>query len=724
MFNNVDLFNYVKEKDLSLVLLERKSEKKEIFSNTLQYYVVKNDIKLLNGISSLLCEKDLKSKVNDFFSIFSLRERPQLYPTFSKEDVAFSSDLSKDHVFISPLLENQTTPEDDVNKFIVNSSEELITVLNETMNSIVSLYPEQYSAFLPVVDKLNAIMTSLPSISEDEIKTLNQLPAETYSLMVNQNLPLTFRSAFWNSVQTTYTNIVNNSKDLSVTLSQDLQNAQNQQDLFNEVQQSISEFLLFVSPGSNQNALTITDISQMLQLLMFIGNVFSSLDENEQNLINNTLTPTVNRECYNANQMAFTLGDVLADVWAYNIVSVFLSEDPKMTQSALQESVSNMMASYKTSLFSPIEKMANAVLDIVQSFGQGVVGSIYSFSADGQLVMASQFINSVISSPGYINNSSLSSLEANQNSGIVFNLEASQIVSQNTINLNTLQNAAIQLTNFVAIQTESLSNSRGQSLLFLPLPSAIASVLLDHYMPEEVDYLQTLSDNLYYSNMGSKMGGAVLETISNYINSGSFFNFASMVGNPITTNGKTSFSGNATSAENRLKLEIQQTKSYITTTKQALEVIEQQITAIQSDTKLSPSEKNQLISVLNKNKNSFNNILSNLVAAQSLLNQLQVVPDGSGENTGSFQITGPSNWQSDLQNLETSLVTGSNGNGGMFSTITNLQATQQSFADDGQNKQLELQLHLTTMQQEWTVIATSLQILNQIYLGLARNIIQ
>lgn len=723
MFNKINLSNYVKENDLSF--LNNEVKQKEISLDILEYYVVRNNVVFLDKISnlsSLFYEKKLDtdfSNLKEFFSILGIRERPKLYPN-SKEDIL----LNKENLFNTQIFENQITPEEEISEFIENSSEQLISVLNEALNSISSLYPTAYSAFLPIVNELGEIMATIPSISQAEIESLNKLPEEMYSLMIQQNIPITFRSSFLSSVQTTYKEIVNSSNKLSAIISQDLQNFQNQQDLFQEVQQSISEFLLFVSPGGYQNSLTITDVSQMLQLLLFIGNIFNSLDENEQNLINSTLTPTVNRDCYNANQVVCTLGNTLADVWAYNMISMFLSEEPTMTQSDLEESVSNAIAAYRTSLFSPIAEMANVVFNIVQSSGQGTVGSIYTSSSNGGLVMSSQFLNSIISSPGYINNSSLPSLEANQNSGVVFGLEAGQIVSQNTVNLNALQQAAIQLTNFVAIQTEGLINSRGQSLLFLPLPSAIASVLLDHYMPDEVSYLKTLSDSLYYSNAGSKMGGAVLEVISSYVNSGSFFNFASMVGHPITSNGKTSFSGDATSMENRLKSELQQTKNYISTTKQALDSIAQQITNVQSDNKLLSNEKNQLISVLNKNNNSFNNILNNLIATQSLLSQLQVVPSGSGENTGSFQVNGPDNWQSDLQNLETSLVSGNNGNGGMFSTITNLQATQQSFADDGQNKQLELQLHLTTMQQEWTVVATSLQILNQIYLGLARNIIQ
>lgn len=736
MFNDINSSNYVKEKGLNETFLLKTSKKEpEKSLDILDYYVMKNDITLLTNvfsISNFFYEKDLTLGKSDlssfpvFPSILVLREKPRLYPSSSKEDMGnLSSVSSEDNSCVAQPAVDQTTSEEGVSSFISSSSEKLVILLDETMNSISSLYPAEYSAFSSVLSKLNGIMTSLPSLSEEEIVTLNQLPIEINRLMIQQNLPVTFRSLFCNSVKTIYTDVVISSKTLAKTLSQNLQQTQNQQDLFQQIQNSITTFLAFVSPGNYQNALKISDVSQMSQILTFIGSVFNSLVVDEQKIITDALTPALNRSSFSSSLTPVLLENVLTDVWAYNLISVLVAEDPKITQVEALDKITTSLSPYIASLFSPISDMAKAVLSIIENSGAGTaVSNVYQFS-EGMITMNSQFYSTITSSPGLINGTDIMGLAANQNLSVVFNLEAGQIISDNTVAMNSLQKAATQLTNFVAIQTEGLHQSRGQAVFLLPLPSAIATVLLDHYMPEEVDYLQTLSESLYYSNVGSKMESAILENISNYINAGSYFNFASIVGPPDPLNpsfpGQVFYSIDFSLALKRLESEQQQTTNYITTTRKALDTIDQQIALIQADSKISSTNKAQLINVLNKNKNNFTNILNNLIAAQNLLNQINLANPGI---SGKTIVDAPDNWQPQLQDLETNLVTGNNGVGGMFSSMASLQASQQSYADDGQNQQLELQLHLTTMQQEWTVIATSLQILNQIYLGLARNILQ
>lgn len=736
MFNSINSSNYVKEKGLNkALLLNTPMKQQEKSVAILDYYITKNDVTLLTSvfsISSFFYEKNLTLNKSDllnfpvFPSILGLREKPQLYPVSSKEELgsAFTG-ASTDNSSTLQIAVGQTTAEEEVSSFISSSSEKLVILLDETMNSINSLYPTAYSAFSSVLSKLNKIMTSLPSLSEEEIITLNQLPEEINNLMIQQNLPATFRSLFCSSVQTVYTDVVTSSKILDKTLSQDLQQAQNQEDLFQQIQNSVTTFLAFVSIGEYQNALTVPDVSQMSQIITFIGNVFNSLDVAEQKIITEALTPALNRSSFSETSTPISLKNVLTDVWAYNLISVLVAEDPNITQTEILNKLSTSLVPYIASLFFPISDMANAVLNIVKNSGVGTVVSNVYQSSGGIIKMSTQFYISITSSPGFINGTDITGLAANQNLSVVFNLEAGQIVADNTLAMNSLQKAATQLANFAAIQTEGLIQSRGQVLFLLPLPSAIASVLLDHYMPEEVDYLQTLSDGLYYSNVGSKMGSAILENISNYTNAGSYFNFASIIGpSSILGSGDflyTVYSIDFSLASNRLESEKKQTTNYITTTRKALDSIDQQIALIQADPKISSTNKTQLISVLNKNKNNLTNILNNLIATQNLLNQIVL---SQWQTAGKTVIDGPNNWQSELQGLETSLVSGNNGEGGMFSSIASLQASQQSYADDGQNQQLELQLHLTTMQQEWTVIATSLQILNQIYLGLARNILQ
>ncbi|EPP36925.1 effector from type III secretion system family protein, partial [Chlamydia psittaci 84-8471/1] len=46
--------------------------------------------------------------------------------------------------------------------------------------------------------------------------------------------------------------------------------------------------------------------------------------------------------------------------------------------------------------------------------------------------------------------------------------------------------------------------------------------------------------------------------------------------------------------------------------------------------------------------------------------------------------------------------------------FTQIQSDQQNYTTQGQTQQLNLQNQMTNVQQEWTLVSTSMQVLNQI----------
>lgn len=260
----------------------------------------------------------------------------------------------------------------------------------------------------------------------------------------------------------------------------------------------------------------------------------------------------------------------------------------------------------------------------------------------------------------------------------------------------------------------------------MALPSAVASVLIDRYMPKEVGFLNGIYDQLYYSNLGSSVGNAMIDAISEYVNAATYFNFASYVGQQpaVGEKGKDVFPGTADSARNKLETERQKAAAYLKSTQDAETVLEEQLKRVTEDPKISNEQRTRIIDSLNNYRDNLNAISGSLVLLQNYLAPLSV---SDGDVAGTFKVTGgEEQWQARLEILEDALVSGVNsGNaisGGMFPLQATIQSDQQSYADMGQNYQLELQMHLTSMQQEWTVVATSLQVLNQMYLSLARSL--
>ncbi|WP_348660461.1 CT620/CT621 family type III secretion system effector [Chlamydiifrater volucris] len=283
------------------------------------------------------------------------------------------------------------------------------------------------------------------------------------------------------------------------------------------------------------------------------------------------------------------------------------------------------------------------------------------------------------------------------------------------------------LKNLESSSYQENSRIRISELKSLALPSSIASVLIDHYMPKEVDFLEGLYKKLYYSNLGSSVGNDILNAIPGYINSGTFFNFASFVGQQpvVGIKDENTFPGTKESAENRLKSEKEAAQKLLEQTRDGLEAINTQTKLVNEDSKISQEQRAYLTGLLVGYETSLGTIASNLITISNFLDQISLSsPEGK---PGTFQVTGPTDWRNNLKSLEEAVVSGlpSEGTrGGMFNVQALIQSDQQSFADMGQTYQLNLQMHLTSMQQEWTVVATSLQVLNQIYLGLARSLLR
>lgn len=115
--------------------------------------------------------------------------------------------------------------------------------------------------------------------------------------------------------------------------------------------------------------------------------------------------------------------------------------------------------------------------------------------------------------------------------------------------------------------------------------------------------------------------------------------------------------------------------------------------------------------------NMLNALLANLtISPQMTNNQVK-------ENV--FQITGPKDWISTLASLEGFIANGFpdlSVTGGLGPLFTQIQSDQQNYTTQSQTQQLNLQNQMSNVQQEWTLVSTSMQVLNKILSHLAGEI--
>lgn len=281
------------------------------------------------------------------------------------------------------------------------------------------------------------------------------------------------------------------------------------------------------------------------------------------------------------------------------------------------------------------------------------------------------------------------------------------------------------------------------------LPNEFENAILGHYMPGQEAYLKRLAIALFIDNNAAMFGNKLLEDMLGFDGAANQFNFS----NGLNTAGQTTppydpgpyFSGSVTQMQNKLNAEIaaaERAMQKVITSEQDIEgqlkyIEEQMKTATGANLQTYQTEQKSLQSLLQNLKVLCSGQpmtppappqTGQLVDLLKTLNSLTITPySGPGVKGGPyFTIEGEKNWQSNLSKEESDVVNGSTSGGSTQGGLVNVQAMaqtfQQTYSDQGQTEQMSLQMAMTEIQQEWTVVSTALQQIFQSYMTISQAI--
>lgn len=688
------------------------------------------DLKTFTDLSSLLIElvnkaKDGELSNADFETVNLLPDQIfnaiQTFPFDGSQKVTFSNNL------LASFGEDSSIEQ----VFADMRIEGLQDVLNIVQTK---LSPEEFASFQDLQDVIDTLREYVGPFDSEGFNTILQTSEALSSAIVNTSLTSNEKIELCRNIADLYRDQASSIKNLDNVLNETIYvNARNSS-LFSNIC-SLVEFIMgsFAPIGLNETTIEVTNaiIAGALQAVRAIDSRFHELTPEQQTLVNNTVN-TLND---------FKAGDYVGAVWAYFIAATTIASKDSVTVDEVKQALRSQANTIHSS-FSLAQTLESTLTSIVAENGQ------FKVTVDGvqrQYTIFSKADNSnnAVLNPVLLNFGSIGFLpnitdaanhHAETSARAFFRFRALAQVESAKLD-NTLQESEDLLQRITQLRKDLFSQqllAQSYEIRSLPLPSAVASVLIDRYMPKEIDYLTQMKADLYYSNFGSSVGNAIIEAISFFVNGATYFNFASFAGQqPMTGMAIDTFPGSKETAEAKLALEKQQAKLYMAYTANALNVVQDQLDKVQKDTVITNEQRLRIIDALNGYADNLNAINGSLVLLQVYLNPLTVgVRNGNQaqdkDPEGTFHVFGGQDqWQARLETLEDALVSGLPSNiigGGLFPMQATVQADQQAYADMGQNYQLEMQMHMTAMQQEWTVVATSLQILNQIYLGLTRKL--
>ncbi|MCP5470316.1 MAG: hypothetical protein H7A36_07435 [Chlamydiales bacterium] len=252
------------------------------------------------------------------------------------------------------------------------------------------------------------------------------------------------------------------------------------------------------------------------------------------------------------------------------------------------------------------------------------------------------------------------------------------------------------------------------------LANLFRDAILHHYMPEQEQALAEIAELLKFMNEGAMDDNDLLNILSDLAQASNDFSLSSMLHGG--TKGNFPGGNNIASQLNNEKNAVSRDEQSLS---QASKKIDQQLNQLEKENK---DEKNpkikkmreKLIDQLKGYKKNIQACQANLQKLGKLLSQLKVTvnPDGTGS------ISGPPGWQKALSGDEDAVVngTGTPTMGGLSKLYSQITSDQQDYSNQSQTQQMQLQLIMTEIQQEWTIVATCMTTLNQAMMTIAQGI--
>ncbi|MEF9519543.1 CT620/CT621 family type III secretion system effector [Chlamydia crocodili] len=250
------------------------------------------------------------------------------------------------------------------------------------------------------------------------------------------------------------------------------------------------------------------------------------------------------------------------------------------------------------------------------------------------------------------------------------------------------------------------------------LGSAFIYLILNSQLPKQSAFLNPLIEEINFNNLAANAINDLLKITNHFSTTSVYYNLSSYLIQ--SKEGNDLFSGDYFET----CLALSKEKEYIARDtdrcRRAQGLVEALLGKIKDLPGASSSQKSEMLNATSNYKYSLTITFNQLNLLNALLSNLKIEEqknsDGTYKNTV-FKITGPKDWIPTLASLEGFISNGFPNitpTGGLGPLFTQIQADQQDYTTQGQTQQLNLQNQMTNVQQEWTLVSTSMQVLNQI----------
>lgn len=654
----------------------------------------------------------------------------------------------------SPVSE-EGSAEDISHASTFNTTQGLVKTQIETFEKLILLTqqgnPQLTSQTKGMLEELRQIAQSFPQLSPGQVQNLNTILQQLNKNVAN--LPNSYQRAFWNTQVLMLQSMMNDNKGNSQDYQGEIKELQAKIKMLGEMIQELKEM---------QKALTATPPSakqfqNLIETLQTLANRFGELNPAGQQAMG-ALFHQLNQF---TTQSGKPLAQLIADTLIHTKLTAFLKSNPKATPQQIVEHLKAFLkqSNLQSSTLPFLQSLGDSIEDVLSKKGfpesESSTGTPFAISSQGIIQPNEDVPRTTLAS--YVpTGSSLSSLE--KAVGALTSSAQKELppleekVKGFTDTFKNLSDAQEHLgksaawavgQSYAAGEHPALGAQAGGMEVGAAdgspsLPNQFANAILNHYMPGQQAYLEQLAMMLFLDNMGAQFGNQLLSTMSDFSGAGVNYNFS----NSLHKQGN-DFSGSVTQAQNQLNNEKTQVNNDLNNANNAYNQAGNDIAKIQDKINGPPKPSASQLKVLEAQKASLEQLQGNLKVAIGQLKQLQSAlnnitignpVDPPKDPTKSFHVYGanggdpPAGWQSAINNGERLVINGDPTikppapQGGLVRIAADVTTFQQTYSDQSQNQQMILQMRMTEIQQEWTVVSTALQLLNQMYMTAAQGI--
>ena len=662
--------------------------------------------------------------------------------------------LSLKETFAS--ISDNGSAEDIAHGSLFNTAQSLVKTQMETLEKLILLMsqadPKLASQTKGMLEELQNTAQSFPHLSPGQLQNLNTILQQLNKFA--SNLPPNSQRGFWNTQVIMLQQLMGDNKGSMQDFQDEIKELQAKIQTLGEMIDQLKEMkkTLTATPP------TPKQFQALIENLQGLANRYGELNPTQQQALGSLFKQLEQFKTGSGEPLA----QVIADTLIHSKLSAFMKANPQATPEQIAAHLKSFLkeSNLQSSHLPFMQNVGDAIEDVLGKKGfpetEGYSSEAFATQQNGTISPNEEFQSAILGaySPSGAHIAHLEKAVGGFTQSAAQEMTANQNKVQGfTDTVNALSNIQEHLgksaawaigQSYAAGEPPGLgaqAADAGQKVgdAGAPLPNQFANAILNHYMPGQQAYLEQLAMLLFLDNMGAQFGNSLLNTINDFNGAATNYNFD----NSLHKQG-TGFSGSVSQAKQHLSNEKNQVSKDINSANKAYNQAQSDINQINAKMQGPPPPTASQMKILQAQKASLEQLQGDLKASIGQLQKLKTAldqitignptpPQTPSKNFNVYGAGGwgtfpPPGWQSAIGNGERLVINGDSSvkppafQGGLVNIASEVTTFQQTYSDQGQNQQMILQMRMTEIQQEWTVVSTALQLLNQMYMTAAQGI--